>query len=178
MSTPQKPTSSGPDARRTRDLAMIHIAARRLFGDVSPGGAGREDWQDWLEVRTGKRSSGHLSAPERSALIKVLRRDGLIPDRARNGAGRGGPGHTVAGAARPTRAQWNRIGGLARSMGWERGLEDPRLRGFVTRTAKVSDARFLSRAQATSVILGLEAWLRQRSCDREGDQEGGSDEMS
>ncbi len=129
--------------RRNNDLAMIHIAAKRLFGDVSKGGDGRDTYEDWLERHTGKRSAGKLTAPERIELIKQLRRDGLIPERAR-----GGIGQAKDGAERPTSAQWAKIGGLARSMGWEKGLEDARLRTFV--------------AQASLVITGLEKWVRQR----------------
>lgn len=145
--------------RRNSDLAMIHIAAKRLFGDVSKGEDGREAYENWLERHTGKRSAGKLTTDERIALIKTLLREGLIPDR-----GRGGKGQTAAGDERPTPAQWNRIGGLARKMGWN-GLEDQALQGFVRRTAKVSNARFMSRAQASKVILGLEHWLQQQGVD-------------
>ncbi|PIE09006.1 MAG: hypothetical protein CSA73_00785 [Rhodobacterales bacterium] len=151
--------------RRNNDLAMIHIAAKRLFGDVSKGGDGRDAYENWLERHTGKRSAGKLTAPERIELIKRLRRDGLIPERAR-----GGIGQAKDGAERPTSAQWAKIGGLARSMGWEKGLEDARLRTFVKRTAKVHSTRFITRAQASLVITGLEKWVRQR--------EEADDEMS
>lgn len=154
--------------RRRSDLAMIHIAAKQLFGDVSKSGAGRDDYEDWLEKKTGKRSSGALTTGERIDLIKRLRKDGLIPDRPNRGRGSGGPGGV--GVDRPTSAQWGRIGGLARGIGWEKGLEDGRLRAFVERTAKVSSAKFLNRTSASKVILGLEAMERQRG-------EGG-DELS
>ena len=156
MSTPKTSPKTSPK-RRNGDLAMIHIAAKRLFGDVSKGGDGREAYEDWLERHTGKRSAGKLTTDGRIALIKQLRRDGLIPERER-----GGMGPTNKGADRPTPAQWNKMGGLARSMGWEKGLEDPRLRSFVSRTAKVHSARFITRTQASKVIMGLEEWVRQR----------------
>lgn len=136
--------------KRRSDLAMIHIAAKRLFGDVSKGGDGRDDYEDWLEQRTGKRSSAKLTTGERIALIKELRCEGLIQERARGGAG--------AGADRPTPQQWGRMGGLARKLGWS-GLEDKRLQAFAERTAKVSSTRFLTRAGATKVITGLERWV-------------------
>ncbi len=145
-----------PNARRNGDLAMIHMAAKHLFGDTSPRGAGRADYEDWLERRTGKRSASKLTTEERITLVKTLRRDGLIPE-----SGRGGKGRTADGADRPTSAQWAKIGGLSRSMGWK-GLEDPALKAFVTRTAKVSSTRFLTRAQASAVILGLEHWVYQK----------------
>ncbi len=153
--------------RRNSDLAMIHMAAKRLFGDVSKGSDGREDYEDWLEEQTrsdgkeGKRSAGKLTTPERIALIKTLRRKGLIPERGRGGAGED----------RPTSAQWGKIGGLARSMGWDKGLEDARLQAFVKRTTKTSSTRFLNRTQASKLITGLEEWVRQRS-------EGADDAMS
>lgn len=145
-----------PNARRNGDLAMIHIAAKHLFGDTSKGGAGRADYEDWLERRTGKRSASKLTTDERIFLVKALRRDGLIPE-----TGRGGAGRTAAGDDRPTSSQWAKIGGLSRSMGWK-GLEDPALKAFVTRTAKVSSTRFLTRQQASAVILGLEHWVSQK----------------
>ncbi len=148
--------------RRNSDLAMIHIAAKRLFGDVSKGSDGRDAYEDWLELHTGKRSSSKLTTPERIELIKKLRRDGLIPERER-----GGVGTAADGAERPTPAQWAKLGGLARSMGWEKGLEDARLRSFVTRTAKVHSTRFITRNQASKVIMGLEEWVRQREANRE-----------
>ena len=146
-----------PDARRTADLATIHMAAKTLFGDTSKGGTGREAYEDWLHLHTGKRSAAALSQDQRLALIKVIRRDGAVPDRARGGSGR-----TVGGADRPTTAQWAKIGGLAREMGWQ-GLEDPALKSFCARTAKVSSTRFMTRAQASAVILGLTQWVAQKA---------------
>jgi len=151
-------TAKTSPKRRNSDLAMIHIAAKRLFGDVSKGGDGREAYEDWLERHTGKRSSGKLTTGQRIDLIKMMRREGLIPERER-----GGHGQTKGGAERPTSAQWAKMGGLARSMGWEKGLEDARLRSFVVRTAEVHSTRFITRAQASKVIMGLEEWVRQRS---------------
>lgn len=153
-------------SKRRADLAMIHMAGKRLFGDVSKGGDGREDYEAWLEKLTGKRSSGALNEAERAAAVRVLRREGLLPNRARGGVGRG-----VEGQDRPTSAQWGRIAGLARSLGWSDGLEDNRLRAFVKRTAKVENPRFITRAQASKVINGLEVWVAQKNA-------GASDGMS
>ena len=164
------PSTTRSNTRRRGDLAMIHIAAKHLFGDVSKGGDGREAYEDWLEVKTGKRSAARLTTPERIALIKVLRKDGLIPDRHP-----GGIGQTAAGEDRPTKEQWARIGTLARQMGWHLGLDDHQLHGFIKRTAKVSNARFMSRRQASSVITGLENWQRQRHAAKRA---GGTDAMS
>ena len=150
-----------PNPRRNGDLAMIHIAAKRLFGDTSRGADGRDAYEDWLQRHTGKRSAGALTADERIEFVKLLRREGLIPEAARGGVGR-----TAGGADRPTPAQWAKIGGLSRSMGWK-GLEDPALKAFVKRTAKVESTRFLTRAQASAVILGMEEWLVQKSKKQE-----------
>lgn len=139
-------------------MAAIHMAAKHLFGDISQGGDGRAAYEDWLERLTGKRSAGKLTLDERIFLVKKLRKDGLIPDRQRGGQG----------VDRPTSAQWAKIGGLSRSMGWQ-GLEDPALKAFVKRTAKVECTRFLTREKASQVILGLEEWVRQK---------GGSNGMS
>ncbi|MDO5606011.1 MAG: regulatory protein GemA [Paracoccus sp. (in: a-proteobacteria)] len=151
------PVKSAPNTRRNGDLAMVHMAAKRLFGDVSRGGDGRAAYEDWLERLTGQRSAAKLSLDARIELIKRLHKDGLVPDR-----GRGGAGRTVGGADRPTSAQWAKIGGLSRSMGWK-GLEDPALKAFVKRTAKVEDTRFLTRQQASAVILGMEEWLKSKN---------------
>lgn len=145
-----------PNPRRNADLAMIHMAAKRLFGDTSRKGADRDAYENWLNRHTGKRSAGKLTTDERITLVKALRREGLIPE-----AGRGGAGRTAAGSDRPTSAQWAKIGALSRSMGWK-GLEDPALKAFVSRTAKVASTRFLTREQASKVILGLEEWIRQK----------------
>ncbi|MFS4437868.1 regulatory protein GemA [Paracoccaceae bacterium GXU_MW_L88] len=148
---------------RNKDLATIHIAAKALFGDVGRKGDGRAAYEDWMERHTGKRSAGALTSPERVEFIKHLRREGLIPERQRGGNG----------PDRPTSAQWAKLGGLARSMGWEKGLEDPRLKAFVTRTAKVSSTRFLSRQKASQVILGLEQWVKAQAA-----KDGGADAVS
>lgn len=150
------------EGKRKADLALIHMTGKALFGDVSRGGLGREEYEDWLEVRTGKRSAADLDTGERIALLKAIRREGLLPERSR-----GGRGPTRDGRDRPTTQQWAKIAALGRSMGWQGGLEDKRLHGFVTRTVKVASPRFITRAQATAVITGLEAWARQ--IDEDGD---------
>ncbi|MEM6727838.1 MAG: regulatory protein GemA [Pseudomonadota bacterium] len=144
-------------SRRNADLAAIHMGGKRTFGDVSKGGDGREAYEDFLYVHTGKRSAGKLTTRERIDLLRTMRRHGMLPDRAP-----GGPGRGVAGDDRPTSAQWAKLAALGRSLGWEKGLEDERLRGFVIRTAKVSSTRFLTRAGATQVITGLEQWAREQ----------------
>lgn len=155
-----------PAPKRQPKLKPLALPAPSLAlptpsGDTSRKGADRDAYEDWLEQRTGKRSAGQLTTDERIAFVKALRREGLIPE-----AGRGGADRTAAGSDRPTSAQWAKIGALSRSMGWK-GLEDPALKAFVTRTAKVSSTRFLTRAQASAVILGLETWVRQKENEAE-----------
>lgn len=145
------------DLKRTADLAMIHMAAKTLFGEVSRGGAGREDYEAWLARLTGKRSAAALTQGERIDLVRHLRREGLVAERGAGGRS----------AGRPTAEQWSHIGGLARQMGWS-GLEDTRLQSFVQRTTRVSSARFITRDQATAVITGLRKWLAQKA-GAEGD---------
>ena len=145
-----------PNPRRNADLAMIHMAGKRLFGDVSKQGDGRTDYEDWLEQRTGKRSAGKLTTNERIDLIRYLRKQGLIEDRVP-----GGKGVTAGGDLRPTSDQWAKLAALGRERGWSKGLEDERLRGFVKRTAKISSTRFLTRPQASSVITALVRWRAQ-----------------
>ena len=149
MSSPKKPAKD----IRNSDLAMIHVAAKSLFGDTSQNGAGRADYEDWLDRHTGKRSAGVLTNDERASFVTLLRREGLLKERGAGGVGQN----------RPTSQQWAHIGNLAREMGWEKGLEDPRLKGFVERTAKVSAARFITREQASAVITGLRKWLAQKA---------------
>jgi hypothetical protein len=149
------------DPHRRSDLAKIHMTAKALFGDVSKGGLGRSDYEDWLEKYTGKRSAAHLSKTARFAFLKRLRREGIVPAKKAQGG---------KGADRPTSSQWAYIAKLARELGWQDGLEDARLQGFVERTAKISSARFLKRSDATKVINGLEVWLAQRQRSLESAQ--------
>ena len=162
----------GERAGRNKQLAAIHIAAARLFGDVSKKGEGRELYEDWLERLGGVRSAGLLDDAGRKAVIAHLRAQNLLPERKFKSTG--GAGLSASGEARPTRRQWNKIGGMARDMGWDEGLEDARLAGFVKRTAKVDLVRFLTRRQASQVIVGLERWLAKREADkRKGGRKAG-----
>ncbi|MEG9884156.1 MAG: phage protein GemA/Gp16 family protein [Hyphomicrobiales bacterium] len=147
-------------AARHKQLATIHIAAARLFGDVSQGGDGRAAYEGWLERLSGARSAAALDDDGRQALIAQLRAQGVLASRhAPRVDYPSGKGLTPSGEPRPTPAQWYRIDRLARAKGWDRGLNDPRLAGFVRRTAKVGAPSWLTRRQASRVISGLEHWL-------------------
>jgi len=132
---------------RRRLLAQVHLGGKRLFGDD------RETYEEYLHTHTGERSCAALTVPQLRAVALELRRAGALDGPARGGQ---------RAADRPTPAQWAKLGALARAMGWE-GLESPALQGFVKRTAKVSHSRFLTRAQASRVITGLETWLGQKN---------------
>jgi hypothetical protein len=132
-------------AARRRLMAQVHLGAARLFGAED-----RDAYETYLEARTGKRSCKALTDRELASVARELRQAGALDSRERGGRG----------AERPTPAQWAKLAALARAMGWD-GLESPALQGFVKRTAKVSNSRFLTRVQASRVITGLEKWLEQ-----------------
>lgn len=160
--------SRNSDPRRTADLAMIHMAAKSLFGDVARGGAGRGEYEAWLERHTGQRSAGKLSKSARIDLIRMIRREGLLPERDRGGRN----------ANRPTPGQWAKMAAIARDLGWNSTkdvLDDRRLVGFVKRTAKVDGLRFLTRISASKVILGLEQMQRQARAVSGPPDKGGGD---
>jgi hypothetical protein len=145
---------SDPD--RAKTLRLYHALARpwyqrRALAQAAQGltttadELRRADLDEWV----GRDSSRDCTAAELDLCIATLRRLG-----AWDGAQAGGAGPE---ADRPTPKQRARIGALARSLGWDGGLSDRRTNQFVKRTAKVSAARFLTRAKASDVILGLEA---------------------
>jgi len=68
------------------------------------------------------------------------------------------PARGGSGWDRPTVAQWARIEQLGAAL----TLDASALRAFVLRTARVEDARFMTRTQASNVITGLEKWTRGR----------------
>jgi hypothetical protein len=65
------------------------------------------------------------------------------------------------GWERPSAPQWARIEQLSAQL----GLSETGLAQFVTRTAKVDDPRFLTKAQATAVITALAKWAGGRGMD-------------
>lgn len=66
-----------------------------------------------------------------------------------------------SGFGRPTPAQWATIERLVASL----GLSDDGFRAFVKRTAGVDLPRFMTRADASKVITGLERWARSQGVD-------------
>ncbi|MEW6559610.1 MAG: phage protein GemA/Gp16 family protein [Pseudomonadota bacterium] len=80
----------------------------------------------------------------------------------RRGADIGVPAPPPRGGSgwdRPSAPQWARIEQLSAQL----GLTEVGLAQFVTRTAKVDDPRFLTKAQATAVITALAKWAGGRS---------------
>lgn len=144
--------SATADNRRKADLAMIHMAGKKLFGDVSRDGAGRADYEGWLAQHTGKSSARKLSRDERVQMVRTIRDLNILPD-----SRGGGRGKARNGADRPTSRQWSKLAALAKARGWD-GLDDARLQGFVKRTAKIDNIRFMTRNQASLVITGLSNW--------------------
>jgi phage gp16-like protein len=138
---------------RGKLISQVHIGTGRLFGRDDKAAHER-----YLMERTGRTSCEHLSDLELQAVVNDLRRAGALDG---DGRGRGGKG-----ADRPTKAQWAKLGALARAMGWK-GLESKELQGFIQRTAKVTNSRFLTRDKATACITGLEQWVAERNA-REG----------
>lgn len=72
---------------------------------------------------------------------------------------------------RPTATQMAEIERLALAFGWN-GLEDPRFLIFMRRTTKIDAVRFLTKWQATALIVGLRRWLKRKSTHtgHEGEQ--------
>lgn len=136
------------DKQRKKLLAMAHMAPHQL-------GLSEDERRTVQREIGGSESCRHMSNASIRRLLwhyKRLGADIFVP----------GPcAEELKG--RPTRAQMREIERLAFAMGWEGGLDDPALRGFVKRTARVEHPKFMTRRQATHVITGLGKWLEGRS---------------
>ncbi|MBK1690999.1 regulatory protein GemA [Ectothiorhodospira mobilis] len=138
-----------PDARRRTLLGLAHQAAVQL------------GWDEEFRRQRQQEVTGHASCRDMTDAqllgwcwhLKDLGADIGIPGPPRRGGAR---------PSRPTRSQLAALEHFAQRLGWTDGLEDERLRGFVRRTAGVSDVRFLTRGQATQVITGMKRWAYQR----------------
>jgi hypothetical protein len=135
--------------RRRTLLHIAHEGARQLWG------SDEEMRRSIQEIHTGHRS---CTAMDDKVLtrwcwkLKEMGADIYVPDPAP----RGGQDLT-----KPTTRQLAQIEQLAFERGWEDGLNDGRLRGFIKRTAGVDDVTFASRKQATAIISGLRRWKKQ-----------------
>lgn len=141
-------TKRKSDKRRKVLLGLAHQAAVQL------------GWDEEFRRERQRAVTGHASCRDMTDAqltgwcwyLKDLGADIGIP---------GPPRRNGLRADRPTNSQWAALERWAERIGWG-GLDDERLRGFVRRTAGVSDVRFLTRAQATQVITGLKRWAQQR----------------
>jgi hypothetical protein len=93
-----------------------------------------EKYQAWLKRRTGKESCADLTDAQLSKLVDWLK---------------------------PTRAQWQMVGSLAREIGLS-GFEDEGFRTFVLRVTKEADPHLLTRLQMPGLIAGLKGWAKHR----------------
>ncbi len=110
---------------RQQRLARIHAAAKAVHLEG-------EDYQAWLDRRTGATSCADLSDAQLDALADWLK---------------------------ATRPQWLKVGALCREMGWT-GFEDERFLTFVKRVTKEDNPRLLSRMQLRNLIAGLSNWTK------------------
>ncbi|MDL0088149.1 phage protein GemA/Gp16 family protein [Campylobacter gastrosuis] len=119
-----------------------------------------EAWSEWLELRFGVSSSKELSIKELNIVIDILNQRcndeiDIKPDYA---------GRNILNPAKITAKQIEKIKVLASKLGWD----DARLMKFINRQCKAlllysSYLNKLSKKQATSVITGLNAVLKDKA---------------
>ncbi|MCX8017383.1 MAG: regulatory protein GemA [Rhodocyclaceae bacterium] len=134
--------------RRKTLLGLAHMAAAQLGLDEDTRRAAQQAF-------CGKASLREFTDDELVAWCWELKRRGAdigIPAPAPKGG---------IGWERPTAAQWAMIERLAAGL----GLNEAGLRAFTARTCHVDDTRFLTRAQASAVITGLQRWSCARGAD-------------
>ena len=133
---------------------------RRTLLYIAQKAADQLGWDDDMRRSIQETHTGHSSCRDMSDAqltrwcwkLKDMGADIYVPDPAP----RGGQDLT-----KPTTRQLAQIEQLAFERGWEDGLNDGRLRGFIKRTAGVDDVTFASRKQATAIISGLRRWKKQ-----------------
>lgn len=119
-----------------------------------------EAWSEWLELRFGVDSSKELSIKELNTILDIL--NGKVCDRLNfkpDYAGR-----NILNPAKITAKQIEKIKVLAGKLGWD----DVRVMKFINRQCKTlllysSYLNKLSKKQATSVITGLNAVLKDKA---------------
>jgi hypothetical protein len=131
-------------------IKMIHLGARRLGWDDDTRHA-------WMKKHTTQSSCALCNDAELSRLVDELRRLGALD---RPGVSYALPGGS--GPDRPTPEQWRYILDLSRKLGMTGTADDPALRTFCRKVAKVDELRFLDQAGVNALILGLENWLQSR----------------
>jgi phage gp16-like protein len=130
-------------------LAKIHIGKKQL-------GLQDEDYRDLLERSTGKRSSADMTETQRQAVLGEMERLGFKP--APSSDKRSPHAHV-----RKVFAVW---GDMARK-GQLKNPDKGALHAFCQRQTGVSNAEWLSAAQASKVVEGLKA-IQRRAARGEG----------
>lgn len=129
--------------RRRTLLHIAHEGARQLWGSD-------EDMRRSIqEIHTGHNSCRDMDDKELTRWcwkLKEMGADIYVPAPAPRGS---------QDLTKPTTRQLAQIERLAFERGWEGGLDDKMLRGFIKHTAKVDDIRFASRKKASFVITAL-----------------------
>jgi len=138
------------NARRAL-IGLVHLAFFRMQCDDA-------EYRTQLEKMTGARSCKNLTDSQLEALVEGFRATGVLDEASPTIRKlRGG-----RGCNRPTPKQWAAMESLAVAVGF-RDIEDPTFKNFLRRTAKVDSPRFLTRGTVSSVILGLQRWMDQKS---------------
>ena len=135
-------------------LAKVHIAKKDL-------GLGDDAYRDVLEGVTGKRSSGHMSAPELDAVLARFRALGWTPRRTsscRTGSSSRQTRDRLAQG--PHTAKVRALWLSAWHLGVTRSRSDEALTAFVKRQTGLDAAAWAGApAESWKVIEGLKCWL-------------------
>ena len=134
---------------------LVHKGVKALLNDRL-GFYDDDEYRNYLGIQTGQTSCNNLSDGALRQLVEELKQQGYLEDSLKFKKRLGG-----SSAHQPSSKQWAKLAALAKSMGWQ-GLDDPALDSFVKRTVKVERARWLTRDNIRSVIVGLERWLAQK----------------
>ncbi|CAK1992805.1 Regulatory protein GemA [Vibrio crassostreae] len=134
---------------------LVHKGVKALLNDRL-GFYDDDEYRNYLGIQTGQTSCKNLSDGALRQLVEELKQQGYLEDSLKFKKRLGG-----SSARHPSSKQWAKLAALAKSMGWQ-GLDDPALDSFVKRTVKVERARWLTRDNIRSVIVGLERWLAQK----------------
>ena len=130
-------------------LKMLHAGARKAEMD-------EETRRAWMEKHCGKRSAADCCDEELSFLVDVLRDLGaLVPSP-------NAPLPATGSPDRPTQQQWRYALGMSKKLGMSGAAHDPSLIAFCKRVCKVDNPRFLDRHGMSSLINGLEGWIKVR----------------
>lgn len=150
-------------------VGLVHKGAKALLriDDTRADSDDRKTYEDWLwqQTQEGERgdqpiSCADLDSATLSRLIDSLRESGAYDGKVRGGRG--------DGATRPTPKQLAALAGLSRDRGWS-GLSDVRLQVMCRNTCKVNGTRFMSRNNASDLILAMKRWNAQtKAADRAG----------